>query len=156
MLQYIARRVLYMFLVLFVVSIITFILQHSVPGGPFDSEKKLPQEILDNVNQKYHLDEPLPEQYLQYVGDILIPRYAPGELQVTQQSDYFLNVKLGDGYLQWMNFGPSYKSRTRSVNDIFRDQLPVSMQLGVLALIVAVVLGVPLGIIAALKQNTIF
>ena len=55
-----------------------------------------------------------------------------------------------------MNFGPSYSSRSRTVNDIFRDNLPVSFQLGIMALTVAILLGVPLGIIAALKQNTIF
>src|SRR5438105_3218407 len=123
MLQYIIRRVLYMFVVLFVVSLITFVLQHSVPGGPFDQEKKLPQEILDNINRKYHLDQPLVNQYVSYIGDIVVPRYTVGALQVNQQSDYLLNVKIGNGYLEWMNFGPSYKSRTRSVNDIFRDQL---------------------------------
>lgn len=156
MLQFIIRRVLWMFVVLFVVSVITFVLMHSVPGGPFDREKKLPAAIMENLNRKYHLDEPPVNQYLRYVGDILIPRYTPGELQVSQQSDYLINLKIGDGYLQWMNFGPSYSSKTRSVNDIFRDQLPVSMQLGTWALLVALVIGLPTGILAALKQNSLF
>ncbi len=156
MLQFIIRRVLWMFVVLFVVSVITFVLMHSVPGGPFDREKPVPPEIMENLNKKYHLDEPPVNQYLRYVSDILVPRYTPGELQVSQQSDYLFNVKIGNGYLQWMNFGPSYSSKTRSVNDIFRDQLPVSMQLGTWALLVALVIGLPTGILAALKQNSLF
>ncbi|MER3514361.1 MAG: hypothetical protein C4310_08205 [Chloroflexota bacterium] len=156
MLQFIVRRVLWMFVVLFVVSVITFVLMRSVPGGPFDREKKLPPEIIANLNRKYHLDDPLHLQYINYIKDILIPIYTPGEFQVTQQSDYLINIKIGEGYLQWMNFGPTFSSRTRTVNDIFRDNLPVSMQLGVLALTVALVIGLPSGILAALKQNSIF
>jgi ABC-type dipeptide/oligopeptide/nickel transport system permease component len=59
-------------------------------------------------------------------------------------------------WIKWMNFGPSYSSRSRTVNDIFRQQLPISAQLGTMALLVALIIGMPLGIIAALKQNTIF
>lgn len=55
-----------------------------------------------------------------------------------------------------MNFGPSYRSRSRTVNDIFRDNLPISAQLGTLALLVAILIGLPLGILAALRQNTVF
>jgi ABC-type dipeptide/oligopeptide/nickel transport system permease component len=71
------------------------------------------------------------------------------------RDDALLKFNIGKVYVQWMNFGPSYAARNRSVNDIFRDQLPVSMQLGVLALCVALLVGLPLGTIAALKQNTI-
>jgi ABC-type dipeptide/oligopeptide/nickel transport system permease component len=86
----------------------------------------------------------------------VIPTYTPGALQVTQQADYLINVQIGDGYFQWMNFGPTFSSRSRTVNDIFRDNLPISMQLGTLALLVAMIIGLPSGIVAALKQNSVF
>jgi ABC-type dipeptide/oligopeptide/nickel transport system permease component len=154
---FILRRFLWMLLVLFAVSVVTFALMHQVPGGPFDGEKKLPPEILSNINEKYHLNDPLPVQYLNYMGNIVVPRVYNGELNSGQKSDYFINVQLGENtYFQWMNFGPSYKSKSRTVNDIFRDQLPISAQLGVLALLLAIIIGVPLGIIAALRRNTKF
>jgi ABC-type dipeptide/oligopeptide/nickel transport system permease component len=145
-----------MFVVLFVVSVITFILMRSVPGGPFDREKKLSEQVMANLQRKYNLDAPLHMQYLYYMRDILIPKYTPGELRVTQQEDYLINIKIGDGYFKWMDFGPTFKSTSRSVNDIFRENLPISMQLGTLALIVALIIGLPSGIVAALKQNSVF
>lgn len=152
--RYIVRRFLWMLLVLFVVSLITFTLMHSVPGGPFDREKALPPQMMANLNARYHLDQPLPIQYLQYVYDVLIPhinREAPG---TTLQNDYLMSFKVGGVYFKWMNFGPSYTSLSRTVNDIFRQQLPISAQLGTMALLFAMALGIPLGILAALKQNT--
>jgi len=154
--RYIARRFLWMLLVLFVVSIITFVLMHAVPGGPFDREKSLPEEIMANLNARYHLDEPLPKQYARYVYDVMIPRISTAPPGTSLQDDYLINVKLGGIWLKWMNFGPSYSSRSRTVNDIFRQQLPISAQLGIMALLVALLIGVPLGILAALKQNTIW
>ena len=128
MTRYIIRRLLWMIPVLFFISVVTFGLLRAVPGGPFDREKPLPAEIIANLNHYYGLDKPLPQQYLDYVGRI-VTRF---------------------------DFGPSYSSRSRTVNDIFRDHLPVSAQLGVLALLLAVAMGVPLGIVAALKQNTLW
>lgn len=153
MTAYIGRRVLWMFVVLFAVSIVTFSLMHAVPGGPFDREKKLPPEILANLNRKYNLDAPLVEQYFSYIGGIIVPRIEQGELPPTQFSDYLVTIKLGNSYFKWINFGPTYKSRTRTVNDIFREQLPVSAQLGVWALLIALCIGIPLGTLAALNRN---
>jgi ABC-type dipeptide/oligopeptide/nickel transport system permease component len=82
-----------------------------------------------------------------------------GKQQKSLDHDYLINVKLpfGDNAtFRWMNFGPSFKSTSRTVNDIFRDNFPVSFQLGMIALIVSATLGVPLGILAALKRNTIY
>ena len=152
--RYVARRLLWLIVVLFAVSLITFTLMHAVPGGPFAREKALPQEILDNLNKRYHLDEPLPMQYARYISEILIPKISSLPPGVSTQDDAVFNIKLGAVWLKWMNFGPSYASRARSVNDIFRDNLPVSFQLGVMALTLSVIIGVPLGILAALKQNT--
>src|SRR5690606_27931987 len=122
----IVRRILALIPVLFVISVITFLLMHSVPGSPFATEDKpLPPQIKANLEAFYGLDEPLVTQYLSYMG----------------------NALRGD-------LGPSYLNRNRSVNDIIRQQLPASATLGVLALGVAVLLGVPIGILSAVRQNT--
>lgn len=142
-----------MIAVLFAVSMVTFVLMHAVPGGPFDGEKRLPPDVLRNINAKYHLDDSLTVQYLTYVGNIIVPHISTGDAPASQLSDYLINVPLGSSTFQWVNFGPMYKSTTRTVNDIFRDNLPVSAQLGVLGLLVAVIIGIPMGIIAALNHN---
>ena len=108
MVNYIIRRILWAMPVLLVISLITFSLGHTIPGGPFDREKTLPKEIIANLEAYYGLDDPLWKQY----------------------TDYLWNALHGD-------FGPSYSSRSRTVNDIISDHFPVSAQLGVLALIVA-------------------
>ncbi len=154
--RYIARRLIYLFAVLIVVSFITFGLMHAVPGGPFDREKALPPEIMANLEKRYHLDDPLYKQYLQYLYDVFIPRITTTPPSNALEDDFLFQTKIGPVWFRWMNFGPSYSSRSRTVNDIFRQQLPVSAQLGTMALMVAVLIGMPLGIIAALKQNTIF
>jgi ABC-type dipeptide/oligopeptide/nickel transport system permease component len=126
--RYIVRQFLWMIPVLFFISVITFALAHAVPGGPFDREKPLPPEIIANLEKHYGLDKPIWRQYVDYVGGI-VTRF---------------------------DFGPVYSSRSRRVNDIFADHLPVSAQLGVVSTLIAVGIGVPLGILAALKQNTIW
>ena len=126
MLSFAVRRLFASIPVLFGVSVITFLLMHAVPGGPFDREKVLPEHIIANLEEKYNLDQPLWRQYTDYM----------------------------EGVVLHFDFGPSYSSRTRTVNDIFRDHLPVSLQLGALALVMAIVIGAPLGILAAYRQNT--
>lgn len=122
----IIRRVLALIPVLFVISVVTFLLMHAVPGSPFATEDKpLPPQIQANLESYYHLDEPLVQQYLRYMG----------------------NALRGD-------LGPSYLQRNRSVNDIIRDHLPPSVILGLMALGVAVVIGIPTGVVSALRQNT--
>src|SRR5512137_629880 len=143
MARFIVRRLLWMFVVLFVVSFVTFFLMYQVPGEPFDREKALPPEILANLNQRYHLDWPLWRQYTQYIYDVLIPRFTSTPPTGSLQDQYLVEIKVGSSYFRWMNFGPSYASRSRTVNDIFRDQLPISAQLGVMAVLFAVVLGIP-------------
>jgi len=145
-----------MFLVLFVVSFDTFFLMHQVPGGPFDQEKALPKEIMANLQERYHVDWPLWRQYAQYVYDVLIPRISTKAPSGSLLDQFLIEVKVGPAYFRWMNFGPSYASRSRTVNDIFRDQLPISAQLGMMAVLFAMTLGIPLGVIAALKQNTLW
>jgi len=111
--------------VLWLIATITFVLLRIVPGGPFDAEKSLPPEVIANIKAKYHLDKPLTDQYLIYMG-----RLASGDL------------------------GVSYKYVDRSVNDILRDALPVSLLLGFLALTLATTVGLTLGTIAAVKRGT--
>jgi ABC-type dipeptide/oligopeptide/nickel transport system permease component len=167
--RYVVRRLLWMVVVLLTVSAITFGLMHTVPGGPFDREKALPAEILANLNARYHLDEPLLVQFGQYLYDVMVPRVsivrtnltiaernAEGGAASSLQDDFLIRFHVGPVEFKWMNFGPSYASRSRTVNDIFRQNLPISFQLGVMAISIALVLGMPLGIVSALKQNTVW
>lgn len=156
MARYIVRRLLYMLVVILAVSIITFFLMHAVPGGPFTREKTLPEETIRALNERYHLDDPLAVQYFNYLYAVFIPHFTTTLPSASYQDDFLVNGKIGSVWIRWMNFGPSYRARGRTVNDIFRDNLPISAQLGVQALIVAVAIGMPLGILAALKQNTLF
>ncbi len=152
--RYLVQRLLYMLLVLFVVSVITFGLMHLVPGGPFDKEKPLPKEIIANLEKRYHLDQPLSIQYLEYIKALLVPRFSEQKFANNIDSDALFKFKIGKYHVRWVNFGPSYTSRSRTVNDMLRDQLPISIQLGFLAFCLAIVIGMPLGIIAAIKQNS--
>ena len=154
--RYIIRRLLYMVVVILVVSMITFGLMHAVPGGPFTREKALPEETIKVLNERYHLDDPLWRQYIDYVYATMVPHITTTGPSFSLMDDHMVNIKLGSVWFRWMNFGPSYKSRSRTVNDIFRDNLPISAQLGVMALTIALLIGMPLGIMAALKQNTAY
>jgi len=152
--RYIIRRLMYMMVVIVVVSVITFVLMHAIPGGPFTREKSLPEDTIRLLNERYHLDDPLYVQYVSYLYAVFIPHLTTTPPSPSYQDDFMLNLKIGSLWIRWMNFGPSYKARGRTVNDVFRDNLPVSAQLGVMALLVALSIGMPLGILAALKQNT--
>lgn len=152
--RYIARRLIYLVAVLLVISAITFGLMHAVPGGPFDREKKLPPEVMANLERRYHLDDPLVVQYANYLRDVFLPKLTSVPPSLRLDDDYLITARLGGLWLRWGNFGPSYASRSRTVNDIFRQQLPISVQLGLLALLVAIIIGLPLGILAAIKQNS--
>src|SRR4051812_8784640 len=157
--KFVLQRLMWATLVLFVVSLTTFLLMHAVPGGPFSRDKPLPAQTLAQLNKKYNLDAPLAEQYTKYIGDILIPVLMTGAQQKSLDHDYLISIPLplgNNSILRWVNFGPSFKSTSRSVNDIFRDNFPISFQLGIISLIVATVIGVPLGIVSALKRNTLY
>ncbi|MBZ0305528.1 MAG: ABC transporter permease [Anaerolineae bacterium] len=159
MYQFFMRRILWMGLVLVLVSIITFLLMHQVPGGPFDREKALPERVQRNLEKKYHLDDPLLKQYADYMYSAFAPRITTGEWKPIPENDFLINIGLpfGDNTtIRWMNFGPSIKSASRTVNDIFREQFPVSAELGVAALSIACLIGMPLGTLAAMKKNTMF
>ncbi|MEM6281845.1 MAG: ABC transporter permease subunit [Chloroflexota bacterium] len=279
MTRFIVRRLLWMILVLFVVSLVTFSLMNVIPGGPFDSagERALPEAIVRNIEEAYGLNNPIWFRYVSYIGGVSVPKLTYGEWQYSFTLDredagmepqldengdpvqlavprraltpfrsesvvdnYLLNFRLpfitrgvpvnvrdsasGGGevvgqletgaevdvlrinsretYYQvqldseldngetigwvlvdrvnvssatfdeqnpaaavtvgapasfrWFNFGPSYASRSQSVNDYFRNQLIVSAQLGIAAMVIAIAIGIPLGIAAALNRNTIW
>ncbi|MEH7306634.1 ABC transporter permease [Neobacillus drentensis] len=123
--MYIVKRLLMMLLTIWVIATLTFVIMKSIPGDPFASDANvLPKEVLENIRAKYNLDEPLPVQYVLYMKN-----------------------------LATLDMGPSIKSETRSVNDIITDGIPVSAQLGVQALVIALFFGLILGIIAALYHN---
>jgi ABC-type dipeptide/oligopeptide/nickel transport system permease component len=159
MAKFIVNRFLWMLLVLLVVAGVTFLLMHAVPGGPFSREKALPPQTIEQLNMKYNLDDPLPIQFMSYVGDIVVPTIIVGEQQRSLDHEYLINVPLplGDNAtFRWINFGPSFKSVSRTVNDIFRENFPISFQLGMMSMLVAVMIGLPLGVLAALKRNTLY
>ena len=122
---FLLRRSVHGIAVLWAVATFTFVLLRLAPGGPFDRERQLPREVLANIEAKYHLDEPLPRQYLRYLTGMV-----RGDL------------------------GPSYKYLDRGVNDIIAESLPMSALLGALALLFAVLIAFPAGIAAAYFRNS--
>jgi len=124
-LRHAATRLLGLIPTLLLLITIAFFMIRVAPGGPFDSEKVLPPEIRANLDAKYHLDEPLLQQYFRYLGQIIS----------------------GD-------FGPSFQYKDWTVNELIARGFPVSATVGGLAMLLAFVVGTLIGITAALKQNT--
>ncbi len=127
MLRYIIRRLLIAIPVVFLVILATFVLVHAMPGGPFDAigMKAMPEHIKIVLERRYGLDKPLYEQFARYV----------------------LNIFKGD-------FGPMFRQPSQTVRDIIEQTFPISIQLGLMSMIVAFVLGIPIGIVAALNHNS--
>src|SRR5919202_5411050 len=126
MVVYLLGRVTGIVVVFVIVSMLAFVLMHSVPGGPFDEEKApLPPAAKENILRKYGLDRPLPEQYARYM----------------------LNALHGD-------FGISFQSPTETVTQLIARTWPTSIQLGGMAIVLAMSLGLTAGILAAVHQNT--
>lgn len=125
MLRFFTSRFLQSLLALFVIVTATFFMMKAVPGGPFDSEKATSPEIKASLEAYYGLNKPLVAQYTDYLK------------------------KLVQGQM-----GPSFKYPNRTVNEILVDKLPVSLELGLISLLIALLLGIPLGTIAALRRNT--
>jgi oligopeptide transport system permease protein len=122
---YIARRILTSIPTLLVIVTVAFFMMRIAPGGPFDRERALPAEIEKNVLAAYNLDQPLLLQY----------------------RDYLLGILHGD-------LGPSFKYRDFTVAELLWTGFPASLEVGGLAIVLAVVLGITLGTLAALRQNT--
>ncbi len=125
MLRYALFRLLGAIPTLFLVIVLAFLMVHAAPGGPFDSERVLPPDVEANIKAYYHLDEPLPKQL----------------------GRYLVNLLQGD-------LGPSYRYRDYTVNEIIAGAFPMSVKLGVAAILLAVLVGASAGTFAALRQNT--
>ena len=124
MLNYLIKRIGNSIIVLWVVMTVTFLLMHAIPGGPFTAEKSLPPAVKANIEARYKLNDPL----------------------LTQYKDYLANVVRG-------NLGPSFKYVGRSVNDIIAESFPVSLELGVESIFLALLVGVPAGVLAAYRRS---
>ena len=124
---YIIRRVLLLIPTILAIYTITFVLMHATPGGPWSNagDKPIPPIVLQRLNQAYGLDKPLWQQYVNYLNHVLH----------------------GD-------FGPSYAQRSLTVSDIINQAFPVSLKLGLVAMAIAIVAGVSLGVLGAIKHNT--
>ena len=150
MLRFIIRRVLGFIPVLLAVIIVTFFLARIIPGGPFDfiADKSLPPSVVKNLEAKYHLDWPAWKQFISYmVGDEWkIGSFTVFDLDPNAPAHSY-GVLRGD-------LGPSFRYRGQTVNDIIGRTFPLSAQLGVMAIILGLVIGIPAGIISALKQNS--
>lgn len=113
-----------MIVTLFFIVLLTFILMHSVPGGPFTQERELPAQVEAALNEKYHLNDPLPKQFFDYVAGIV--RF---------------------------DLGPSFKYQGKSVNDFIENGFPVSARLGGVTILFILLVSIPLGIFAAIKND---
>jgi oligopeptide transport system permease protein len=122
---FIIRRVLALIPTLLLIYSLTFFLMHSTPGGPWDSgEKPIPADVQERLKAAYGLDKPLWQQYTDFLGKAI-----RGDL------------------------GPSYTQRSRSVTDIIGETFPVSLQLAAVATAIATIVGIPLGILGAVRHN---
>ncbi len=128
MTKYIIRRIIWSIPVLLALLLAVFLLMRAIPGGPFDfaGEKSLPAATRRNLERKYGLDKPLATQFINYLGSIVLH----GDL------------------------GPTFRQPGRTVNDIVGESFPISAQLGLMAIGLALIIGIPAGIIAALNHNT--
>ena len=126
MFKFIARRILETIPVLFIILTGSFFLMHAAPGGPFDAERRVTPEIQRNLEAHYGLDKPLWQQYTAQLDRIVLHA----------------------------DLGPSFKYANRTVNELIGESLPVSMELGLYGIIIAILIGVTAGIIASLRPNT--
>lgn len=151
---YFIRRLVWMVFVLVSISLLTFTLMRAVPGGPFNTERGIPEANKQNLIKRYNLDAPFLIQYLDYMQALVIPRLTDSTWKESAIESFIINVPLGGGNaFRWVNFGPSLVNRSQSVTDMIAQKLPASVQLGFMALMIGVVIGIPIGIISALNQN---
>lgn len=124
MVRYFAKRLGMMLVAMFLIVLLTFIIMHSIPGGPFTSDRKVSEEVEAALNEKYHLDRPLPEQFFDYLNGVI-----HGDL------------------------GPSYKYTGKNVNDFIENGFPVSAKLGCITIVFVLLAAIPMGILAAVKSG---
>jgi oligopeptide transport system permease protein len=122
--RYFLRRLFYSLLTILLIATVTFFMMHAIPGGPFTREKAIPDEILRVIEAKYNLDAPLWQQYLDYIKGLIT-----------------------------FDLGPSFQKVGTSVNDLIISGFPNTLKIGFFAILAIIIVGVPVGIISALKQN---
>lgn len=122
---YYLKRLVSILITIILITSLTFAMMHSIPGGPFTRERPVPDEILESLNKKYNLDDPLIVQYFHYMKGLIT-----------------------------FDLGPSYSKIGTSVNDLINSGFPASAKIGLIASLIIVILGIPLGVISALKQNS--
>jgi dipeptide transport system permease protein len=122
--SYLIKRLLAMIVTLWVIITLTFFLMHSIPGSPFNEERATSEAVQKNLEAYYHLDEPLLVQYGMYLKSVVT-----------------------------LDFGPSIKKSSQTVNEMLGRGFPVSFELGMVTLVIATLSGIILGIIAALRHN---
>ncbi len=124
MTKYLIKRVLLMIVTLFMIALLTFCLMHIVPGSPFTSQKQVSQAVMDALMAKYNLDDPLWKQFVDYIVGVL-----------------------------HFDFGPSYKYTGKTVNDFIEGGMPYSGTLGMVTLVFVLLMSIPMGIVAALRNG---
>ncbi|MGE0711077.1 MAG: ABC transporter permease [Planctomycetota bacterium] len=126
--NYLVKRLAQVPLVLWVLVTLTFFMMRAAPGGPFSGEKRMDPDILKKLEEKYHLDRPVYEQYGRFMWDL---------------------VRHGD-------LGPSFKNKTKTVNEIIAEKFQVSLYLGAMATLLALAMGLTAGVVAGIRQNSNF
>ncbi len=152
MLTFVVRRLFWIVPVIIVVAAATFFLMYRAPGGPWDLEKPMPESAVRTLNAKFGLDKPLwinPEAFSDKRDDgVVNPFVLAGAFLDSQFFNYMGGVLRGD-------LGPTYESRgSESVQEVILRQFPVSLRIGLVGVTFAVLVGLPLGVISALRQNT--
>ena len=125
MARYLVKRVLIMILTLFMIALLTFCLMHVVPGSPFTSQKQVSQAVLDALNAKYNLDDPLWKQFVDYMIGVL-----------------------------HFDFGPSYKYTGKTVNDFIEGGMPYSGTLGLITLVFVLLMSIPMGMALSMAMTS--
>jgi oligopeptide transport system permease protein len=144
--RFLARRALWFALTLWAVVTVSFFLMRAVPGGPFDGERRVSPAIERNIRARYHLDWPAWKQYCAYVGPLNLDEHGAA-IAGGDGTRVFGGVLCGD-------FGPSFKYRDFSVNDILAQSLSISLALGAAALAWSILFGVAAGIVSAARRGT--
>ena len=157
MLRFLLRRLLWFVITVFTVMLVSFVLMRSVRGGPLDGERAMDPAVRANIEARYHLDWPMWRQFVHYVG----PFNLDDQRALFVHDDEGFHVWRGGddvvtfGGVLAGDFGPSFKYKDFTVNDILAQSLPISILLGLVALMFALALGVSAGIASALRPNSV-
>jgi oligopeptide transport system permease protein len=147
MTRFLARRALWFLLTVWAVVSVSFVLMRAVRGGPFSEERALHPAVEESLRARYHLDWPLWKQYLQYLGPLNLGPHGHRWTGGDGSAPF--------GGILALDLGPSFKYRDFTVNDVLAQSLPISAVLGALALVWALALGLPSGVLSAARRGTV-